>query len=51
MGHKDEAKAEFDKASQLNKAADEDLYQKIANGQKRGHMGSAAPSPAPAPNP
>ena len=51
MGRKDEAKAEFDKASQLNKAADEDLYQKIANGQKRGRAGGAAPAPATAPNP
>jgi tetratricopeptide (TPR) repeat protein len=32
MGKKDEAKAEFDKASTLNKAADEELYKKIANG-------------------
>jgi tetratricopeptide (TPR) repeat protein len=32
LGRKDEAKAEFDKASSLNKAADEDLYKKIANG-------------------
>ena len=35
MGKMDEAKAEFDKASKLNKAADEDLYRKIANGQRR----------------
>ena len=47
MGRKDAAKAEFDKASQLNKAVDEDLYQKIANGQKPGQTGSAAPAPTP----
>ncbi len=35
MGRKEEAKAEFDKASKLNKAADDDLYKKIANGQAR----------------
>lgn len=33
MGKKDEAKAELEKANKLNKAHDEDLYQKIANGQ------------------
>jgi len=32
MGKKQEAMAEFDAASKLNKAADEDLYKKIANG-------------------
>ena len=35
MGRKEEAKAELDKASKLNKAADEDLYQKINNGHPR----------------
>lgn len=34
MGRREEAKAEFDKASSLNKQADESLYQKIANGRK-----------------
>lgn len=34
MGRREEAKAEFDKASKLNKQADESLYQKIANGRK-----------------
>jgi tetratricopeptide (TPR) repeat protein len=34
-GKKDEAKAELEKASKLNKAADEDLYKKIANGSPR----------------
>jgi tetratricopeptide (TPR) repeat protein len=33
MGRKDEAKAEFDKANALNKAADDANYKKIANGQ------------------
>lgn len=35
MGRKDEAKAEFDKASTLNKQADDTLYQRIQNGAKR----------------
>jgi tetratricopeptide (TPR) repeat protein len=35
LGKKTEAMAEFDKASSLNKAADEDLYKKIANGNAR----------------
>jgi len=35
MGRKDESKAEFDKANTLNKAADEDLYKKIANGRAK----------------
>jgi hypothetical protein len=35
MGRKVEAKAEFDKASTLNKAADEDLYKKIAAGKTK----------------
>lgn len=33
-GHMEEAKAEFDKASKLNKAADEDLIQKIDDGRR-----------------
>jgi tetratricopeptide (TPR) repeat protein len=52
LGRKDEAKAEFDKASKLNKAADEDLYRKIANGRE--HPPETAPPAAPpaaAPNP
>lgn len=48
MGRKDEAKIEFDKASKLNKAADEDLYRKIANGRQRP---PDTTSPAVAPNP
>jgi len=35
MGKKEEAKVEFDKASTLNKAADEDLYKKISNAHPR----------------
>ncbi|HXS77314.1 MAG TPA: tetratricopeptide repeat protein [Terracidiphilus sp.] len=35
MGRKQEAQLEFDAAKNLNKAADEDLYKKIANGAKR----------------
>lgn len=35
MGRKQEAQQEFEAAKKLNKAADEDLYQKIANGAKR----------------
>lgn len=34
MGRKDEARAEFQKASELNKQADQSLYEKIANGRK-----------------
>jgi len=50
MGRKDEAKVEFDKASKLNKAADEELYKKIANGQEKGppaqDSSGATPQPA-----
>ena len=49
LGKKDEARAEFEKADKLNKAEDEDLFKKIANGQQR-----PAPVPEPAtaaPNP
>ena len=35
MGDKDKAKAEIEKAGTLTKAADDDLYKKIANGQQR----------------
>ena len=35
MGKKEEAKAELDKASKLNKATDEDLLKKIANGRRK----------------
>jgi tetratricopeptide (TPR) repeat protein len=43
MGKKEEAKAEFDKANTLNKAADEDLYKKIANGRAKPGQAPAAP--------
>jgi tetratricopeptide (TPR) repeat protein len=47
LGKKEEAKAEFDKASKLNKAADEDLYKKIANGHARpGQAQEPAATPA-----
>ena len=36
MGRKQEAQLELEKAKSLNKAADEELYKKIANGAKRG---------------
>jgi len=47
MGKKDEARLEFDKASTLNKAADEELYKKIANAHAR--PAADAPPAAPAP--
>jgi tetratricopeptide (TPR) repeat protein len=48
MGRKDDAKAEFDKASKLNKAADEDLYRKMENGRQRPPQ-TAVPSGSPNP--
>ena len=45
MGKKEEAKVEFDKASSLNKAADEDLYKKISSGNA--HRPESQTSPAP----
>ena len=47
MGKKEESKAEFDKASTLNKAADEDLSKKIANAHQRPSGDAAAPAIAP----
>lgn len=47
MGNKELAKAEFDKASTLNKQADEELYKKIAAGAARGPR-SEAQTPQPA---
>ncbi len=44
MGRKEEAKAELDKASTLNKAADEDLYKKISAGQHKPPDAQALPS-------
>jgi len=46
MGRKQEAQLELDKARKLNKAADEDLYKKIANGAKRGTPTAQDPPPA-----
>ena len=47
LGRKDEAKAEFDKASTLHKAADEDLHNKIANAHARPAQ-TETPAAAPA---
>jgi len=46
MGKKEEAKIQFDKASTLNKAADEDLYKKIAGAGARGKPPADAAQPA-----
>lgn len=46
MGKKDEAKAEFDKASSLNKAADEDLYKKISSGNAQPPQSQTSPAPS-----
>lgn len=47
MGRKQEAQAEFEAAKKLNKAADEDLHQKIAEGAKGNpSAGSQATVPA-----
>ena len=43
MGKKEEAKAQFDKASTLNKAVDEELYKKISGGHRRPAADAAAP--------
>jgi tetratricopeptide (TPR) repeat protein len=43
MGRKDEAKAELDKASTLNKAADEDLFKKMSNGRAKPPGSETAP--------
>jgi tetratricopeptide (TPR) repeat protein len=47
MGKKDEAKAEFDKATTLNKAADEDLYKKISSGNAKPPQSQTSPAPLP----
>lgn len=44
LGKKEQAKAEFDKASSLNKQADDALFKKIQNGNKRPPKGPAAPA-------
>ncbi len=46
MGKKEEAQAEFDKASTLNKAADDDLYKKISESGARGPQ-NRPPAPPP----
>jgi tetratricopeptide (TPR) repeat protein len=43
MGRTDEAKAELEKASRLNKAADEDLFKKMSNGRAKPPEGATAP--------
>ena len=48
MGKKEEAKAEFDKASSLNKAADEDLYKKISGGNAHPPQARTPAEPTPA---
>jgi tetratricopeptide (TPR) repeat protein len=45
MGRKQEAQLEFDKAKNLNKAADEDLHKKIANGAKRNNAAGTQTAP------
>lgn len=47
LGKKEEAMAEFDKASHLNQKADHDLYEKIAHGQTHPPNGEAPPATAP----
>lgn len=46
MGRKQEAQLEFDAAKKLNKAADEELYRKIANGAKRNAPAGMQSTPA-----
>jgi tetratricopeptide (TPR) repeat protein len=47
MGKKEEAKAEFDKASNLTKDTDDALFKKIANGSKHPPQNPTPPAPAP----
>jgi tetratricopeptide (TPR) repeat protein len=47
IGRKEEAKVEFEKASKLNKAADEELYKKIANGREKGPPPQGSPAATP----
>ena len=51
MGKREEAKVEFDKASTLTKAADEELYKKIANGRAKPPETPAGAPPNPQPVP
>ena len=47
MGKKEEAKAEFDKASNLTKDTDDALFKKIANGSKNPPQNQTPPAPPP----
>jgi tetratricopeptide (TPR) repeat protein len=47
LGKKDLAKAEFDKASSLNKAADEDLFKKISGGRPHPPQDTTPPATPP----
>jgi tetratricopeptide (TPR) repeat protein len=47
MGKKDAAKVEFDKASTLNKAVDDDLIKKMASGQTRPSGDAITPTATP----
>jgi tetratricopeptide (TPR) repeat protein len=49
MGKKDDAKIEFDKASKLNKATDEDLFKKIENGHRKPDKEQGPPVATPNP--
>jgi tetratricopeptide (TPR) repeat protein len=49
MGRKEESRVEFDKASKLNKAADEDLFQKISHGREHPPAATATPESSPPP--
>jgi tetratricopeptide (TPR) repeat protein len=49
MGRTEEANAEFEAAKKLNKAADEDLYRKIANGKLKNPDDTQTPQPPAAP--
>ena len=50
LGKREEAKAEFDKASTLNKTADEDLFKKVANGRALPKPTDVLPSASTTPN-
>jgi predicted RNA polymerase sigma factor len=45
MGKKEEAKAEFDKASNLTKQADDSLFKKIEEGNAHPPQGQTVPPP------
>lgn len=48
MGKKEEARAELDKASNITRSANQELYKKISGGQPK--LPTDAPSPSSAPN-